>query len=294
MKKIFLAALMGGTYIAQAQQSQPISEDRIIIPHVLEVAFDKTTHILFPDAVTYVDLGSANIIAGKADGAENVVRVKSASNGFTDNTNMSVITDNGNFYTFEVRYDNHPRTLNVEMVDFIHDGNSVNRPNNALDIYLKNLGKDSPRTVQVVMKSIYDDNKYRIRDIGDHNIRIEYLLKSIYTHDGLIYLHTELSNNSHIPFDVDFVTMKIVDKRVAKRTAMQEQIITPLRAYNYITRVNGRKSERTVFALERFTIPDNKQLIIELHEKNGGRHQSFRVKGKELLKAETITKLKKR
>ena len=34
---------------------------------------------------------------------------------------------------------------------------------------------------------------------------------------------------------------KIVDKKVAKRTAVQEQIILPLRAQNYATLVPGQK-----------------------------------------------------
>ena len=58
-----------------------------------------------------------------------------------------------------------------------------------------------------------------------------------------------MKNTSHVPFDVDFIIFKIVDKKVVKRTAMQEQVIYPLRAYNYVTRVNGRDSECTVFAL---------------------------------------------
>ena len=53
--------------------------DRMIPPHGLEVTYDKTVHILFPAAVRYVDLGSPNLIAGKADGAENVIRVKATT-----------------------------------------------------------------------------------------------------------------------------------------------------------------------------------------------------------------------
>ena len=37
---------------------------------------DKTVHVIFPSEVRYVDLGSPDLIAGKADGAENVIRVK--------------------------------------------------------------------------------------------------------------------------------------------------------------------------------------------------------------------------
>lgn len=56
--------------------------NQIISPHKIEVTFQKTVHILFPSEVKYVDLGSFDIIADKATGAENVVRIKAAVKGF--------------------------------------------------------------------------------------------------------------------------------------------------------------------------------------------------------------------
>lgn len=56
--------------------TRKLTFDRMIPPYGLEVTYDKTTHIIFPSSVRYVDLGSSNLIAGKADGAENVIRVK--------------------------------------------------------------------------------------------------------------------------------------------------------------------------------------------------------------------------
>ena len=41
------------------------------------------------------------------------------------------------------------------MCDFIHDGSAVNRPNNAQEIYLKELGSESPMLVRLIMKSIH-------------------------------------------------------------------------------------------------------------------------------------------
>lgn len=103
-----------------------------------------------------------------------------------------------------------------------------------------------------------------------------------------------MKNATNVPFDVDFVTFKIVDKKIMKRTAMQEQVIYPLRAFNYVTRVDGKKNERTVFALPKFTIPDDKKLIVEMYEKQGGRHQSFDVENEDLVRAETVNELKVR
>jgi hypothetical protein len=54
----------------------------------------------------------------------------------------------------------------------------------------------------------------------------------------------------------------------------------------------GKKSERTVFALPKFTIPDGKHLIVELFEKNGGRHQNFVVENSDIVRAQIINDLK--
>ena len=274
--------------------TKKLTFDRMIPPHGLEVTYDKTVHILFPASVKYVDLGSEDLIAGKADGAENVIRVKAAVKNFKKETNMSVITEDGSFYTFNVKYAKEPLMLNIEMADFIHDGEAVNRPNNAQEIYLKELGSESPMLVRLIMKSIYKQNKREVKHIGCKRFGIQHLLKGIYTHNGLLYFHTEIKNQSNVPFDVDYVTWKIVDKKVAKRTAVQEQVILPLRAQNYATCVPGKKSERTVFTMAKFTIPDDKCLVVELNEKNGGRHQSFVIENEDLVRANTINELQVR
>lgn len=272
--------------------TRKLTFDRMVPPYGLEVTYDKTTHIIFPSAVRYVDLGSPNLVAGKADGAENVIRVKAVVRNFRDETNMSVITESGSFYTFNVKYADEPLLLNIEMKDFIHDGSKVNRPNNALDIYLKELGSESPKLVQLINKSIHKENKRHVKHIGSKAFGIQYLLRGIYTHNGLLYFHTQVRNQSNVPFEVDFVTFKIVDKKVMKRTAIQEQIVFPLRAYNYATLVAGNKDERTVFTFDKFTIPADKVLVVELNEKSGGRHQSFTVESEDTVRAKVINELK--
>lgn len=306
MKKVLFAiALTLGVNCANAQEinrpssgdyyegyTRKITYDRMIPPYGLEVTFDKTVHVIFPSAVSYVDLGSSNLIAGKAPGAENVIRVKAAVKGFDSETNFSVITDDGSFYSFNVKYADEPAKLNVEMKDFLHDGEAINRPNNSLAIYLKELGNESPRLVWLINRAVYNNNERIIKHIGSKRFGVQYLLKGIYSHQGLLYLHTQIKNESNVSFDIDFIRMKIVDKKVAKRTAIQEQVIYPIRAYNLVTQVNGKHTQRTVFAIDKITIPDDKQLIIELYEKNGGRHQTFVVENDDLNRARKINELK--
>ena len=272
--------------------TRPITFDRMIPPYALEVTFYKTVHIIFPSAIKYVDLGSADIIAGKADGSENVLRVKAALRDFSRETNLAVITEDGSYYTYNVKYADEPVKLNIEMKDFLHDGEAVNRPNNSQEVYLKELGSESPLLVRLIMKSIHKDDKRLVKHIGCKRFGIQYILKGIYTHNGLLYFHTELKNSSNVPFTVDFVSFKVVDRKVAKRTAIQEQVIVPLRAYNDVTEVGGKSRERTVFTLPKFTLPDDKQLVVEINEQNGGRHQQFTVTNAELVRARVINELK--
>lgn len=271
--------------------TRKVGFDRMIPPHALEVAFNKTTHVIFPSEIVYVDLGDENLVAGLADGAKNVLRVKSAVKSFKSETNLTVITDDGCFFTFNVKFAKEPLLLNIEMTDFIHDGEAVNRPNNAQEIFLERLGQESPMLVKLIMKSIYRQDKREIKHIGSKRFGVQFILKSIYTNNGLLYFHTELKNTSNIAFDIDYISFKIVDKKVVKRTAMQEQVLEPLRAQNYVTVVSGKKSERTVFALEKFTIPDDKQLVIEVAEKEGGRNQSFVVENGDIVRANVIDEL---
>ena len=272
--------------------TRPLTFDRMIPPYALEVTFNKTTHVIFPAAIRYVDLGSADLLAAKADGTENVLRVKAALRDFSRESNLSVITEDGAYYTFNVKYADEPQKLSVEMTDFLHDGEAVNRPNNALEIYMKELGSESPMLVRLIMKSIYKNDRREIKHIGCKRFGIQYLLKGIYSHNGLLYFHLQFKNSTNVPFDIDHLTFKIVDKKVLKRTAIQEQVIFPLRAYNYATAVAGKKDERTVFVFDKFTIPADKMLVVEMHEKSGGRHQTFTVESEDIVRARVINELK--
>ena len=69
---------------------------------------------------------------------------------------------------------------------------------------------------------------------------------------------------------------------------MQEQVIVPLRSFNHVTDVSGGKEERTIFILPKITIPNDKQMVIELTERDGGRNQTLIVENSDLIRAKTI------
>ena len=271
--------------------SRSIPNGRVVLPYGLEVTFEKTVHLIFPAAIRYVDLGSQNIIAGKADDAENVLRVKAAVREFETETNMSVICEDGSFYAFNVKYADEPEKLSMEMKDFLSPTEG-RLPSNRADIYFKELGSESPILVKLIMKSIYQNDKRTIKHVGAKQFGMRFLLRGLYAHNGLLYFHVRMDNESNMPYAVDFITFKVVDKKVAKHTAIQERILQPLRAFHQVMWIGAGRSERIVFALEQFTLSEDKQLEVTLYERNGSRTLTFYVEPEDLLLTKKIDNLK--
>ena len=255
-----------------------------IEPYKMEVTYDKTSHLIFPTAIRYVDLGSEYLIAGKAEDAENVLRVKASVRDFEPETNFSVITNDGRFYSFNVYYSSYPEVLSYDLLTM---QKAVDRTNGN-DVLFEELGNNLPSLAGLLLETIYKKDKRIVKHIGAKSFGIQFILKGIYIHNGKYYFHTELRNRTNVPFQIDFVNFKVVDKKVAKRTVVQERPMIPLRTYKPLDEIGGKTTEQNVFLLDQFTIADDKVLLIEIFEKNGGRHQTLQIENSDLIKARLI------
>lgn len=272
------------TSSAQDGTKSPLTLGKIE-PYKMQVTYDKTSHLIFPSAIRYVDLGSDYLIAGKAENSENVLRVKAAVRDFEPETNFSVITNDGRFYSFDVYYSPYPNALSY---DLLKKQKAVEKASGN-DVFFEELDSNPPSLTDAILETIYKEDNQIIKHIRARSFGIQYILKGIYIHNGKYYFHTELKNKTNVPFRIDFINFKIADKKTAKRTAVQERFVTPLRTYKPLEQeIDGNSAEQNVFLLDQFTITGDKVLLIEVFEKNGGRHQTLRVKNSDLIKAHLI------
>ena len=264
-----------------------------LTPRTIEVGFTKTVHILFPAPVTYIDIGSMAIIAGKADGAENVVRVKAAVRDFAEETNLTVITEDGGFYTFDARYAENPSTSTIEIAAAESSATqpaSASEPARADEgrVLLREVGRERPATVKRVLSDIYRQNRADVKGIHTRKYGVEVEVRGIYVHNDVIYLHVQIANNTNISFEVDYRRFVVADRKAARRTAQQQRIIEPLRVCNDPSIVRGHQRQRIVFALPKLTLEEDKILLLEIAEKDGARHQCLEISSKELLGAKAL------
>ena len=115
-------------------------------------------------------------------------------------------------------------------------------------------------------------------------------LNSIYTDQDIIAFNLHIINNSRIDYGIDFVKAYIRDKKISKKTAMQEDEINPIYAY-YTDQekvIHGKGDYNVVLFYKKFTIPEKRILFFELFEANGGRHIKFSAPNRSIIKAEVI------
>lgn len=269
--------------IAQDSNQYPLTLGSIE-SYLLDVTYDKTSHLIFPASIRYVDLGSDYLIAGKADEAENVLRIKAAVRDFEDETNFSVITNDGRFYSFNAYYSSYPEILSYDLLTM----QKQLEKDNVNDVLFEELGETTPSLIDLLLQTIHSNNKRIVKHLGAKSHGISFTVKGIYIHNGKYYFHTEVKNRTNIPFEIDYINFKIVDKKVAKRTVVQQQLIIPLRTYKPMIEIPGNSTEQNVFLLDRFTTSTDKVLLIEIFEKNGNRNQTIQIENTDLIKARLV------
>ncbi|MBT2561289.1 conjugative transposon protein TraN [Pedobacter sp. ISL-68] len=279
MKKIRAVWITGiillTSVLTHAQNNVP--QSAVIQPEALSVTFLKTTNLIFPYAVKSVDKGSKDIMVQIAKGVENILQLKAAVQGFKE-TNLTVITADGKLYSYIVNYTDRPIALNVQ------------------------AGLKAGSTAGQAMFSVTTDNEASIQDLAeqvstrspvlngikDAKYDISLQLEGIYIKGQMLYFQLQLANNSNIAYDIDQLRFYIRDQKKAKRTATQESELLPQQVTGNARIIRGQSRQTVVASIPKFTIPDKKILIVQLMEKQGGRHLELKIKNRSIIGAKVI------
>ncbi|TDO96048.1 conjugative transposon protein TraN [Flavobacterium sp. 245] len=231
----------------------------------LHIGYSKTTSIVFPYAIKSIDKGSPDVLVQKAKGVENVLLVKAAKENFTQ-SNLTVVTADNRLYVFVLNYDESCIDLNIKA-----DNTGAVSGN-----ILFSMENDNQKKIEQ-FASLALLKKKKTSGLKKSKFHISLEVNGIYIHEDIFYLRVVFRNKSKINYDIDQFRFFIRDQRKSKRTASQEIEIQPLFATSSSTVIPYESEIIKVYALEKFTIPENKYLTIQLMEVNGGRHLDINI-----------------
>ena len=95
----------------------PIDKGSVKGSYPIGVSNRKTTHIIFPAKIREFDAGTGDVIAQIPETVPNILRIKAKEKADFCETNMTVITEEGGFYSFLVRFQEDPEILNINIAN---------------------------------------------------------------------------------------------------------------------------------------------------------------------------------
>lgn len=211
------------------------------------------------------------------------------------------MTADGKFYSFVVNYNETPSVLALNLAG----PTNTPEPDRLEQVSLNNRtqfmnGADAQDgSIQFAgVKATQSDIVYncdrivRHRKRGKRGVEANKMgarLRGLFVKENVLYYRLAIENKSNLNYDIDYVRYFVVDSKTAKLTSRQEIEVRPIYVYNdAITTVRGHQKIERVYAFQRFTIPNNKQLLIVIGEQGGGRELAFSVQNKDIMKARTL------
>ncbi|WP_459641474.1 DUF4138 domain-containing protein [Flavobacterium sp. CGRL2] len=214
-----------------------------------------------------------------------------------------VITSNGNIYSFIVRYKAEISMLNYFVKDNMAIGNESGsvvfedgtgqqltkgeekvsnaepepkskivesiKVNNYESTTVAPSSNDSNKLQSTANKEIEKPVFYN-RIYGSKN-KVTIKLKNISYVDNELYFTLVLSNESTLDYDINYLNFYIISRNKNRNTVAQTIPYEALYIHNNPTKILAKEETEVVFVYKKFTINENKILLVELTEDNGER-----------------------
>lgn len=262
---------------------------------------NKNTNLFFSSTIKSGIVGNSNFTFGYSSNGDSKIGILKATPGAE--SNLLVITSNGNIYSFIVRYKAEISMLNY----FVKDNMAIGNESGSV-VFEDGTGQQitegeekvlntepEPKTKSVeaitvnnyesstVAPSSNDTNKLQStankevekpvfynRIYGSKN-KVTIKLKNISYIDNELYFTLVLSNESTLDYDINYLNFYIISRNKNRNTVAQTIPYEALYIHNNPTKILAKEESEVVFVYKKFTINENKILLVELTEDNGER-----------------------
>lgn len=273
MKKFLL--MMTLAFISPLLQMRSTAQTvypKKIMPYSIMVGYDKTSNLIFPYAIRSVERGSPGVLAQIAPGIENILQLKAARKNFPQ-TDLTVITADGKFYSFLVDYAVNPPTLNLSFEKDRPQAKLKDYPTDASTFYKR---ARLIKTMQGFLHVCHREGKIKLR------------LQSLYLEDDMMYFCFSLTNKSAARFIPESIRFFIRERKQPRRTAIQEVELSPVYRDSSALAETGQFNT-FVFAFRPFDLPESKEMVLRLRGRAGWRALALKIKPATLGKVRRLT-----
>jgi len=229
----------------------------------------KNVALFFPEPIRQGITGSDNFVFTYNREKEQYFGLLQAKPG--DESNLLVINRDGSVFSYIVRYKKQLSRLNY----FIQNTSSIGneKPLVAATIAIDSLEEKIDNKVHYYKRfSRYLVNrKQKIGRLKKRNEGIVLSVENIVFDKDELYFIIEIKNKSSLDYDLNFLNLSVETRKKGKKKSLQKLYQAPVFKYNMPSRIKEGETERLVYVVPKFTLNDDRRVVLELNEKNGER-----------------------
>lgn len=258
MKTHFLIPLLALTNLLNAQE----------VLDTIHANGHKNVALFFPEPIRQGIVGAPNFVFTYNREKEQHFGLVQAMPG--EDSNLLVLTKDGRVYSYILKYRKQLSSLN----HFVASSQSIGteRPitieqkpdDNELDSIAKRR-EYFERFCNYLLKAKHE------RLATKRKGGIKFQLQKMAYHGNETYLVMEISNNSEIDFEVDYLKVYSVAGNKKKKASHQKLEMAPMFQYKMSNKIRRGSTKRLVYVLPKYVLGDNEKLMLELKERNGSR-----------------------
>ena len=263
---ILIAMALFVSALAKAQQTEVL--DTIYANNQKNVA------LFFPNPIRQGITGSENFVFTYNREKEQYFGLLQAQPG--KESNLLIINNNGSIFSYIVSYKEELSKLNY----FIHLTTAIVNEKPIEDLLTTTKAEESrfnkshyyERFCSYLLK-----RKQRIGRLKKRNDGIVLSVENIVFDKEELYFVIQIENRSSLDYDVNFLNLSIDTRKKGKKKSLQSLYQEPHFKYKLPTKINEKKTVRLVYVIPKFSISNERSVILELNENNGERNVRLKI-----------------
>jgi hypothetical protein len=267
---ILLGSLFLASFFMEAQNTAPL--DTIFANDQKNVA------LFFPHPIRQGITGADNFVFTYNREKEQYFGLLQAKPGKA--SNLLVINTNGSIFSYIVSY----REQLEKLIHFVPQSESI-----GFEQPKFTEGSDSTNVANLFTdKTFYYERfcsylltrKQKIGSIQKRMHGIVLSLENIVFDKEELYFVVKIENKSSLDYDLNFLDISTQTRKQGKKKSLQQISQLTNFKYNVPTKVDENQIKRMVYVLPKFSLSNDKMVVLELNEKNGERNIKLKVSNK--------------
>ena len=235
----------------------------------------KNVALFFPEPIRQGITGSDNFVFTYNREKEQYFGLLQAKPG--KESNLLVINRDGAIFSYIIGYKKQLEKLNYFIPTDKSIGNERPIPEDIAD-QLDSFGKlgNSNEYYQKFCSDLLNQ-KPRVGTIKKRSEDIVLSIENIIFHRDELFFLVRIENKSTLDYDLNYLDFLVETRQKGRKKSMQRLKLEPRYTLNRPTKIAEGKTSRMVYVLPKFSLGNDRRVILELNESNGERDLKLMV-----------------